>query len=167
MVAVKDRGKPSEVIGKIGHSENLTKSSAATTESRRCSSVSLGGLRCQYPAGHQASHGARGTEWSVGRESLCPEHGIEYRTSCPSCVEAVERPGGARATIRSREHAETIRRITLDWLGFKPTPDHLAKLQEAVLDAVDALEAEIERLHVAEEAFSTGDYDVMEDALRG
>ena len=38
----------------------------------------------------------------------------------------------------------TIRRVALDWLGHKPTPDHLAILEKAVLDAVDALEAFIE-----------------------
>lgn len=62
---------------------------------------------------------------------------------------------------------DTIRRVTMDWLGYKPTPDHLATLEKAVFDAVDALEADVARLRVAEEAFSTGDYEVMEDALRG
>jgi hypothetical protein len=57
--------------------------------------------------------------------------------------------------------------VTRDWLGFKPTPDHLAQLEDAVFAAVDALEAEVARLRIAEEAFNTGDYDVMEDALRG
>jgi hypothetical protein len=37
---------------------------------------------------------------------------------------------------------DTIRRIATDWLGYKPTPDHLATLEQAVFDAVDALEAE-------------------------
>lgn len=47
---------------------------------------------------------------SGGRLPECPEHGTRYFSECPTCVEIVERPGGARDQVRGgRLPADRIR----------------------------------------------------------
>lgn len=42
------------------------------------------------------------TQTTTPSASLCPEHGDQFRTWCVACVEAVERPDGARDQAREK-----------------------------------------------------------------